>query len=444
MTFKFGTDSGNVAQYEVRASVDNYADDGMTGVANGGGCVPQNKTITFPATTGWSTNSSAITFRFYPANPCTGCTEDFDDITVKGNVISACTPPTAAVSLTGSSTICSGQTTTVQALLTGTGPWTLTWLDGAGGTNFTQTSSSSTASRTVTPASTTTYTVTAITDSTGCAGGTSSGSAAVTVNPLPSSSITTPSSVCASSTGNTASVSSAAGATYAWTIAGGTITAGSTSNVVTFTAGTGASLTQSVTVASSTGCTNSASTNILIVASVAIQTQPSDTTVCSGSNATFTVAATGVTAYQWLKGVTTLSNVGTVSGATSATLLLTGVGTGDSGAQFTCQLTGCGAVTTNTSAATLTVNASNPVSVSIAASPGTTNCVNTSVTFTATPTNGGASPAYQWKKNGNNVGSNSPTYIDSSLTNNDVISCVLTSNVSCRVSRYSRRRSAVY
>lgn len=58
-------------------------------------------------------------------------------------------------------------------------------------------------------------------------------------------------------------------------------------------------------------------------------------------------------------------------------------------------------------------------------------CVGTSVTFTSSPTNGGASPSYQWKKNGVNVGTNSTTYSISSLSNNDVVSCVMTSNASC-------------
>jgi len=63
----------------------------------------------------------------------------------------------------------------------------------------------------------------------------------------------------------------------------------------------------------------------------------------------------------------------------------------------------------------------------------TTNniCVGTSVTFTASPTNGGAGPSYQWKKNGVNIGTNSTTYTSSSLSNNDIISCVMTSNASC-------------
>jgi hypothetical protein len=78
---------------------------------------------------------------------------------------------------------------------------------------------------------------------------------------------------------------------------------------------------------------------------------------------------------------------------------------------------------------TIDVNANLPASVSIAASASTI-CAGTSVTFTATPTNGGAAPAYQWKVNGANVGANSTTFISTSLSNNDVVTCLLTSNAS--------------
>ena len=78
------------------------------------------------------------------------------------------------------------------------------------------------------------------------------------------------------------------------------------------------------------------------------------------------------------------------------------------------------------------ITACSVVVPSVSISPSTTNiCAGTSVTFTATPTNGGSSPSYQWKKNGTNIGSNSSTYTNSSLSNNDVITCVMTSNATC-------------
>jgi len=72
-------------------------------------------------------------------------------------------------------------------------------------------------------------------------------------------------------------------------------------------------------------------------------------------------------------------------------------------------------------------------SVSIAITGGGSNiiCAGTSVTFAATATNGGSSPSYQWRINGANTGTNSPTFTSSTLTNGQVVSCVLTSNAAC-------------
>ncbi len=69
-------------------------------------------------------------------------------------------------------------------------------------------------------------------------------------------------------------------------------------------------------------------------------------------------------------------------------------------------------------------------SVSISADPVGAICAGTSVTFTATPVNGGLTPSYQWKVNGSDVGISSSTY-SYSPANNDVVSCVLTSSLSC-------------
>lgn len=61
-------------------------------------------------------------------------------------------------------------------------------------------------------------------------------------------------------------------------------------------------------------------------------------------------------------------------------------------------------------------------------------CVGTVLTFTATITNGGATPTYTWKKNTVTVGGNSSTYspvAGTDVNNGDQVYCILTSNASC-------------
>ncbi len=58
-------------------------------------------------------------------------------------------------------------------------------------------------------------------------------------------------------------------------------------------------------------------------------------------------------------------------------------------------------------------------------------CDVTVANFSATITDGGSNPQYQWKLNGNNVGTNTNTYSNSALVNGDSVWCMLTSNASC-------------
>jgi uncharacterized protein (TIGR02145 family) len=69
------------------------------------------------------------------------------------------------------------------------------------------------------------------------------------------------------------------------------------------------------------------------------------------------------------------------------------------------------------------------VSVSVAASQNPV-CSGTSVIFTATATNGGSSPQYQWKVNGTIVGTNIPTYSYIPV-NGDLVTCIFTSSEQC-------------
>ncbi len=137
--------------------------------------------------------------------------------------------PTATVS--GTTTICLGSSTDIQAVLTGTGPWVLNWSDG-----FDQNVNTSPAMRTVSPADTTIYTVTTVTDA--LCFGPGSGSAEVTVaTSIPAPTVTAPLNAIVGATGLDASVDNHGGSTYAWTLTGGTIVSGQGSSAITFDAG---------------------------------------------------------------------------------------------------------------------------------------------------------------------------------------------------------------
>ena len=69
-------------------------------------------------------------------------------------------------------------------------------------------------------------------------------------------------------------------------------------------------------------------------------------------------------------------------------------------------------------------------SVSVRATA-TSICAGTNVTFTATASNGGTSPSYQWYKNGVAVGTNSNSYSDNALADGDSVKCVLNSSYPC-------------
>lgn len=257
----------------------------------------------------------------------------------------------------------------------------------------------------------------------------------MTINPTvtPSVSISTPNTtICAGSSATFTATPTNGGTTpsYQWKVNG--TNAGTNSATFTTTTLTNGQIVTCVmtsnaacattTTATSTGITMTV--NPAVAPSVSIST-PS-TTVCSGSSVTFTATPTngGTPSYQWkVNGV----NAGTNS-ATFTTTTLT------NGAVVTCVMTStasCASPATATSnAVTMTISSAVTPSVSIS-TPSTSVCPNASVTFTASPVNGGTTPSYQWKVNGVNAGTNSPTFTTTTLTNGQVVTCVITSSSAC-------------
>ena len=215
------------------------------------------------------------------------------------------------------------------------------------------------------------------------------------------------------------------------------------SNVGSFVAGTGSVLsfgsqttagTYTVVATNTVGnCTATMSGSSVIsttvTPSVTVAQSPSGT-ICNSSAVTFTATPVngGTPTYVWK------TNGVTAQSGSSATFTQTGGWA--NGETIDCQMTSTATCVTSATAdatqITLTVTGSVTPSVSIAASPSSTNCAGSSVTFTATPVNGGT-PTYQWKTNSVNVtGQTASTFTTAALINGDVVTVTMTSTDPCR------------
>ncbi|MBK9292072.1 MAG: hypothetical protein IPM52_10675 [Bacteroidetes bacterium] len=187
-------------------------------------------------------------------------------------------------------------------------------------------------------------------------------------------------------------------------------------------------------VVQSSACTGATANSNVITMTVNPNVTPSvsivgASIVCAGTPVTYTAVPVngGISpSYQWK-----VNNVNAGTNSPSFTY------TPSNGDVITVELTSSASCLTTTTATslplTMTVNPTLPVAVTIAADdPDLEVCTGTLVTFTATPSNQGATPVYQWKVNGNNVGTNSATYAYIPV-NGDQIQVQLTSSEVCAI-----------
>ncbi|MEI7731508.1 MAG: DNRLRE domain-containing protein, partial [Verrucomicrobiota bacterium] len=214
-------------------------------------------------TVNWGTTSGAVTVT--PTNAAGNGTASSLNVTVM---------VTPNATMTASSSVCPGLGGTASVPDAGTGA-TYTWTISGGSISL----GDATKAITFTAGASGSVQLTCVVSNT-CFN--ASGSATVPIGPLDST-ITAATSICGGSTGNAASVPNAgAGTTYAWSITNGTITAGSGTRLIAYTAGVNG------TVDLSCAVTNG-SCDSVGMAHVAINPLPdstitADSTVCGNTN----------------------------------------------------------------------------------------------------------------------------------------------------------------
>ena len=294
--------------------------------------------------------------------------------------------PTVAA-ITGNTTLCAASTSTLSSATLG-GLW----------------SSSNAAVATISAAgvvtgvsagtATITYTVT----SAGC---TKSVTTVVTVNPLPTATITAIGStvLCSGASVNLVAPNAPTGMTYSyqWNLGGTAISGATSSNYTASAAGS-----YTLTVTTNNGCTATSAATVVTLSPVptATITAGGATTFCQGGNVVLT-ANSGST-YLWSNGASTQSITATVSG--SYYVIVTNA-------------SGCSATSTTTN---VTVNPS-PVATIVSNGP-TSFCQGGSVTLTA-----GTATSYLWSNNATTQSISATTSGSYTVTLTNALGCSTTS-----------------
>jgi len=151
-------------------------------------------------------------------------------------------------------------------------------------------------------------------------------------------------------------------------------------------------------------CAAATSTGGLLTVNTApaISTQPvASTTLCVGGNTIYSVVANGTAlTYQWQLSTAgaggpwnNVTNGGVYSGATTASLTITGAIAAMNTYQYRCVVSGTCLPAANSNAGSLTVNT--PINITAQPAANTNICATGSTSFTTVVT--GTSPSYQWQ-----------------------------------------------
>jgi Sortilin, neurotensin receptor 3,/Secretion system C-terminal sorting domain len=246
------------------------------------------------------------------------------------------------------------------------------------------------------------------------------------------------------------SITSAAALTLQWQVStDGGVTYTNISNGAVYSGVTSATLTITGVIAgmnnynyrcvASTQCgsTNSGAGILSVNTAPAINNQPQDVTLCTGSNNTFSVSAagTGLT-YQWQLSTTGCAGPwNNIATATASTYALNGITAGQNNTAYRCVVSGTCAPAATSNCALLTV----VTSVTVTTQPASqTICEGSAVSFNAAGS--GTGIIYQWQLSTdggvtyNNIsGANATTYAIAAVTpamNNYRYRCLL-SNATC-------------
>lgn len=220
-----------------------------------------------------------------------------------------------------------------------------------------------------------------------------------------------------------------AGTSYTYTLTGATIGTGTgTASGKTFNGGV-TTVTYALNNSPATNCSFTVTVNTDVIPVINLNASATD--ICPGQQVVFTTIPFngGATpSYQWKL------NGNNIPGATNSTYQSTSLANGDIVSVSMTSSLGCAnpqSVLSNTILINVTSSVVPLVSLGMSA---TTICTGMPVNFIATPTNGGTSPTYQWKLNGNIIpGAAGPTYQSSTLANGDQVSVTMTSSLACAI-----------